>query len=272
MTMSYEQLLDIVNKRIPCTSDNMPQNAFEIALQFNIRLKNHIECKHDFTEEKYPLNNTDAVLAIYNGEYTIYYDENYPYVNFAIAHEIAHYLLDHTNDGVAQHHDAQLMAAIIVAPIKLIHKHRLKSATQLSELCKIHATVAEEYWNEIKPKRQINFKSIISNPITKYVSVSAVSIATVLGAMHLRNPAPNAKENFPSMAIIETKQPIITSTPTPSLTTQRSEISVQKVYIAPTGTKYHIADCRHIRGSNVVELSIEEATSLGKEPCKTCIK
>lgn len=140
--MNYEQLLDIVNKRITCTSDDLPQNAFNIALQLNIRIKNHIECKHDFTEEKYPLRNTDAVLALNTGEYTVYYDENYPYSNFAIAHEIAHYLLGHTKDGAEQHNDAQLMAAIIVAPVKLVCRHRIKSATQLSERCKMPIDVA----------------------------------------------------------------------------------------------------------------------------------
>ena len=149
--MNYEQLLDIVNKRITCTSDDLPQNAFDIALQLNIRIKNHIECKHDFPEEKYPLKNTDAILAIYNGEYTIYYDENYPYSNFAIAHEIAHYLLGHTKDGTEQHNDAQLMAAIIVAPAQLIYKNHIKSVAQLSEQCKIPIAVAEGYWNDINP-------------------------------------------------------------------------------------------------------------------------
>ena len=275
--MNYEQLLDIVNKRITCTSDNIPQNAFDIALQLNIRLKNHIECKRDFPEEKYPLKNTDAILALNSGEHTVYYDENYQYSNFAIAHEIAHYLLEDTSDGAEQHHDVQLMAAIIVAPAKLVRRHHIKSAAQLSELCKIPATVAELYWNEIIPNRQISFKSIIANPIIKYASISAVSIAAVLGAVQLRISDHGTEEQFPSTAIIATQQPAATYIPTsppatPSSSPQEPEITPQTVYITSSGEKYHLAGCRHIKGSDVTELSVEEAVNLGKEPCKNCIK
>lgn len=147
--MNYEQLLGIVNQRITCTSDNIPQNAFDIALQLNIRLKNHIECKRDFNEKDYPLKSTDAILAMNNGEYTIYYDENNPYSNFAIAHEIAHYLLEHTIDGAEQHHDAQLMAAIIIAPPTKIPYKNIKSSAELSVKYKIPTDVADMYWHKI---------------------------------------------------------------------------------------------------------------------------
>ena len=42
------------------------------------------------------------------------------------------------------------------------------------------------------------------------------------------------------------------------------------VYISKTGTKYHKAECYHIRNTDVVEISVEEAQTAGYEPCKDC--
>lgn len=84
-----------------------------------------------------------------NGEYTIYYDENNPYSNFAVAHEIAHYLLGHTTDGAEQHYDAQLMAAIITAPPAKTFLNGIKSSAELSVKYKIPADAADAYWYEV---------------------------------------------------------------------------------------------------------------------------
>lgn len=47
----------------------------------------------------------------------------------------------------------------------------------------------------------------------------------------------------------------------------------EKVYITANGDKYHSIDCQYIRGKdNLIELSLEEALSAGKTPCKVCIK
>lgn len=128
--MNYIELKAIVDKHIVRTSDTIPQNSSLIALQLKLRLKNSIECKEDCQGKESPLNHCNACYVMYKGEYTIYYDEKYDYKNFCIAHEIAHHLLEHTKEGTAQHHDANLMAAIIIAPEDLIHKRYSNTATR----------------------------------------------------------------------------------------------------------------------------------------------
>ena len=44
---------------------------------------------------------------------------------------------------------------------------------------------------------------------------------------------------------------------------------VYEVFIAKTGTKYHISGCRHLKSSSI-PISKKEAISQGYEPCKVC--
>ena len=71
---------------------------------------------------------------------------------------------------------------------------------------------------------------------------------------------------------MEAQQTVVTTIPAPLPVTQEPETIPQTVYITPSGEKYHVASCRHIKGSEAVEMTVEEAVELGKEPCKDCIK
>lgn len=73
---------------------------------------------------------------------------------FSIAHEVAHHLLEHCSDGVREHHDANLLAAIIVTPN--ISSNKIKSATVLSENYLIPYSVACEYFAELKDEQRTN--------------------------------------------------------------------------------------------------------------------
>lgn len=43
------------------------------------------------------------------------------------------------------------------------------------------------------------------------------------------------------------------------------------VYVTPTGTKYHLKDCRTLKKSKTVEaITLEEAKGRGLEACKVC--
>lgn len=46
-------------------------------------------------------------------------------------------------------------------------------------------------------------------------------------------------------------------------------ISAQTVYKTPTGSKYHLADCRMVKNVSS-SISIEKALKEGMEPCKIC--
>lgn len=190
--MNYKELLNIATHKIIYNTNDLPQNAFSIALQQGIRLKNSIECKEDF-KDSYPLTHTNAVYALYKNEYTIYYDENFPYKNFAIAHEIAHHLLNHVTDGTMQHQEAQLLAAILVAPPHLIHNHNIKSAIHLSELCKMPIDISETYWYEINNschnvlRQYCTPKTLMSVIASVAIIIGSISLSKVTNNINKRN-------------------------------------------------------------------------------------
>lgn len=155
--MTYKELCQIADKRIKTIQNVLPIDSFAIAGSLGLRIKNSIEAKQDFKNTINPLTRCNACLTINNSEYTIYHDEKYPYKNFTIAHEISHYLLNHSCDGIEQHHDANLLASIIIAPKRLILINGIKSAVQLSTACMIPFEVANEYWSELE------FNGVISD-------------------------------------------------------------------------------------------------------------
>ena len=44
----------------------------------------------------------------------------------------------------------------------------------------------------------------------------------------------------------------------------------ESVFVTKNGTKYHKADCYHIKDSDVIELTVSEAEAAGYEACKDC--
>ena len=218
----------------------------------------------------------NACLSLVNGEYIIYHDEKYPYKNFAIAHEIAHYLLGHTSDGIDYHHDAQLLAAIIVAPVELLKKTNIKNASHLSEQCKIPIDIAEEYWADIKDELH---SPTLSDQSFKYI-IFAVIIAVLSFNLGLF-VNPNIRENSGKNAvlgqsIIATEMtteaiPVITEA-APVTTYNTPPSSEEIVYVTKTGEKYHKPDCQYVKGHDVTSMPLLEAEEMGYEPCKVCWK
>lgn len=50
-----------------------------------------------------------------------------------------------------------------------------------------------------------------------------------------------------------------------------AQSSSRMVYVTPTGTKYHLKDCRTLKKSKSAEaITVEEAKGRGLEPCKIC--
>lgn len=257
--MTYKELSDIANENIDITTNNLPQSAFEIAQQLNIRIKNSTECKQDYHTIETPLLNCNAIYALNNGEYTIYHNENYAYKNFSIAHEIAHHLLGHTSDGAAQHHDANLLASIIIAPKRLVHARKIKNAVQLSETCKIPIDIAEMYWKEIHTSK-VKKVQLKSKPISS-ISIVIIIIITLVG-LFLTNPS-------------------VTNSQLNNTYINESDINIDNIpveikntgeyYVTSSGTKYHLKNCKYLKNkSNVRQTSDPE--SEGYSPCSFCIK
>ena len=215
--MEFKELNNIAKSNKLTFSTSLPQDSFELARSFNLRIKNSTECKQDFPD-KNPLSSNNAIYALFKGEYTIYYDEKYAYKNFAIAHEIAHHLLRHESDGAVQHHDSNLLAAMLVAPNDLIMSQKIKSAKELSLNCSIPIGVAEEYWKHICPKLHLH---------NIYYIISAVTLSFVLvaGCIIFQNTTDKDVER------------------TETLNVNNNNIQDLNFVITTSGTKYHKADC-----------------------------
>lgn len=256
--MDFKELHKIAKTHISLHFVNIPGDAFKIARCLNIRIKNSLECKQDFPDS-YPLNNCNAIYAMFKGEYTIYYDEKYAYKNFAIAHEIAHHLLNHRSDGTTQHNDANLLAAIITAPPELVKKNKIKNAIELSEKCLIPYNVACKYWSEIKDTIRTSYRKhffIIGLVLTTIILTSAVWFTL------LQYTKSNNIESVESNVAIIQKQnttPIINDETT--------------YYITSSGTHYHIKDCQYVKyKTNVTVVKGKDILNSNLLPCKRCIK
>jgi len=268
--LNFEQLERIAERHITKNTNKIPANAFELAQKLNLRVKNSIECKQDF-KEQYPLYKCNAAYTLVNGEYTIYHDEKYAYKNFSVAHEIAHHLLEHYSDGIREHHDANLLAAIILLSPEGIKKNKIKNATELSEKCLIPYDVAIEYWSNIKniskpPKKRIKYRDAIDIALI-------VALFATLCFIGFANKTEDKQTNIQKQ-ITTTAAPDVTYTPVPKLSPapQIEATNTTTVYATSSGKKYHIAGCRYIKNkTNITPLTPDEAVTRNLQPCSICI-
>lgn len=248
--MTYDELYKIAYKYIDNNSNF--SNAFDIAQRLNIRIKNSIEAGRDFINDKNPLEYCNGCLSMTNGEYTIYYNEKSSYCNFTVAHEIAHYLLHHYSDGSDQHHDANILAAILVAPKKSVIKNKIKNEIELSEKYKIPIEIAQIYWEFLDLKSRKSF--------IKWCSIAiAILLVTCSGILLYNKPYITNINN----SVIPTN--------TPTITTYIKSSTHDPVFVTTSGDKYHKHNCYYIENKdNLTELTVEQATKLGYEECKIC--
>lgn len=253
--MDYKELKIIATKYIDIKSKNIPINAFDIAQELGLRVKNSIEAKQDYAGTTNPLTYANGCLSLIRGEYVIYHDEKDAYKNFTVAHEIAHYLLHHESDGVEQHNEANLLAAILIAPKRLVLKSKIKSSKELSEKCKIPIEVAKSYWAILD----------IKSYSKRLISGVAICCIVIVGAstIYLSHESTAKNAALPSPALATESA----NTPVPSYEPTGNDI----VYITPFGEKYHRSDCIYVENKdNVIGVPVSEAQELDYEECKVC--
>lgn len=267
--MKFQQLEAIAKKYITGSFVEFPVNAFELAKQLSLRVKNSIECKNDF-KDKYPLYNCNAVYTLVYGEYTIYYDEKYAYKNFSVAHEIAHHLLEHCSDGVREHHDANLLAAILILPPESILKNKIKNATELSEKYLIPYSVACEYWIEIKGNIKKDSKIFTIKIITVVLIVMFVLTIIFIYftyAFHKKSDIEQEESTYSHTE--ETQSPKKNVSGNFSI----PDSNKQLYYATSSGDHYHKKDCHYIKyKNNIREVSADEISKLNLTPCSACIE
>lgn len=269
--MTYKELKHIAQPHIR-EGDNLPSNSFLLLNQLHIPFKNEKQCEQDFSEEINPIKNNPAFLSIdSDGSKTIYFDSNTPYWNFYIFHEIAHYLLGHEQNSPQNEIDADMLACILAAPIENLPTY-LKTARDLSSLCKIPIGKAEVYWQEISVNfLETNKKSWIFNkkPLIPIIVLLIFLSITTLYIKHNNNStltttnAENSSNETGKTTTQKVNDPI----------TYESQSSDDLYYMTSSGTHYHTYDCQYIKyKTNIISISLSEAEKLNLEPCKECIE
>ena len=260
--MTYDELKKIAQPHIR-EKDNLPSNALLLLTQLHIHYKTEKQCENDFEGSYKPLDNHPAFLFIKGDEKILYFKTTTRYYNFYIFHEIAHYLLGHEDDSPQNELDANMLACILAAPVENFPTN-IKTAKDLSSTCQIPIDKAEEYWNEIKARIPTQKFSIIK----KILSYSIISIIIILCCI--------ATEFLPTKTLPESKEvPKITSQPIPVHTSApiKKAIQNQDVFVTPSGTKYHLPDCRYVKyKTNIIKKELNTAIDDGYTPCKICIK
>lgn len=253
--MTYDELKIIAQPHIRSTCE-LPSNSFLLLTQLHIPFKTQKQCEDDYDGKMTPLYNHPAFLAEYHGVKTLYFNSNAQYWNFYIFHEIAHYILGHENDSPQNEIDADMLACILAAPIENLPTY-LKSARDLSSLCKIPIDKAEMYWQEIKDKFSKWYKNAW---VIGCMAGTLILSTTLFLCFNSSSPTENN---------IEENNVITTPAPDIKMDTYNQDISF---YITPSGTHYHINDCKHIKyKNNTMPIPKEEVIKLNLEPCKDCI-
>lgn len=260
--MTYEELKKIAQPHIR-EGENLPSNAFLLLTQLHIPFKNETQCSEDYGGKMTPLYNVPAFLAEYKGIRTIYFNSKTGYYNFYIFHEIAHYLLGHEDDSPQNELDADMLACILAAPVKNLPSN-IKSARDISTICKIPIDKAEMYWSEIKKEFSNTYKKII------VASCILLALALLISAVSSfnKNPQSPVSNNDSEINPSETVEVI---------QTQDFEKSEEKnenfFYFSSSGTHYHKKDCQYVKyKTNIISISQEDADTLGLIPCEECIK
>lgn len=246
--MTYEQLRQYAAPHIRKGSE-LPTNAFVLLHQLHIPYGDQERCEEDYGGRMTPLYNHPAFLAITNKEKIIYFNTTAKYWNFYIFHEIAHYLLGHEDDSPQNEMDANMLACILAAPIENLPTY-LKTARDLSSLCKIPIDKAEEYWQEIGVNFSKPHKKLLITGLILLVALITIFISAIFNS-----PAIYNEDNF------DYSQQITTSTDNTIY------------YKTSSGTHYHLKDCKHIKyKNNIIDISKDEIIKLNLEPCNECIK
>ncbi|MCJ7856866.1 ImmA/IrrE family metallo-endopeptidase [Lachnospiraceae bacterium NSJ-143] len=221
--------------------------------------------------------------------------------NFIIAHEIGHIVLGHTvyekiigkcpnqDEENMQEKEADVFAYAFLAPVPVLLKTKAFSPVAISrktglplDICN---SIALEVINESKiPKGDIekrllicfrdyikdcgcqNFWRYVKRPAVLII-LSVVIIAAVTIAVKIFSGSIKSQKASISVNSLRALTPAADC----SISKNSYPETELKVYITPSGQKYHVSGCRHIDGKDIMELSIDEAEKLGYTPCLDCI-
>ena len=119
----------------------VPINGFEIANKMGVRVIPYsaFPARVRYLMEKYSIDGFSVLRD--TGEWYIYYNDDdehdYGRINNTIMHEIAHIVLDHTEDSELAEAEVRFFAKYALAPPALIHKLKLETAESIADIFEI---------------------------------------------------------------------------------------------------------------------------------------
>ena len=119
----------------------VPINGFEIANKMGVKVISYsaYPARTRFLMEKYSADGFSILRD--TGEWYIFYNDDdehdYGRINNTIMHEIAHIVLDHTEDSELAEMEVRFFAKYALAPPALIHRLKLKTAESIADIFEI---------------------------------------------------------------------------------------------------------------------------------------
>ena len=119
----------------------VPINGFEIANKIGVKVISYsaYPARTRFLMEKYSADGFSILRD--TGEWYIFYNDDdehdYGRINNTIMHEIAHIVLDHTEDSELAEMEVRFFAKYALAPPALIHKLKLETAESIADIFEI---------------------------------------------------------------------------------------------------------------------------------------
>lgn len=155
--MNYQELKEFTSK-LDIERTKTPLNALKLAKQLNIPYGNEDVAIVDFKGKNNPLWEHPACLYIDEcGNRKIYYNSKTRFWNFYLMHEVAHWLLGHTEKSYHNELEADLFACILIMPLENIKK-RIINGYHLHQICDIPIDRADFYYSEIYKELNSNKK------------------------------------------------------------------------------------------------------------------
>lgn len=141
----------------------IPINPFEIAIVLGITIVPYSALSERAKELSIKTSADGYSVPGTDGSYTIYYNDkcrSYGRIRNTIMHEIAHFLLGHTQDGPLEEAEANFFAKYALAPPPLIHNMRGEinphTITEVFQISLSAALNAFEYY-----QKWLRFKEVI---------------------------------------------------------------------------------------------------------------
>ena len=138
----YEEIKQTVVKMFESYGVScVPINGFEIANKMGVKVIPYsaYPARTRYLMEKYSIDGFSVLRD--TGEWCIFYNDDdehdYGRINNTIMHEVAHIVLDHTEDSELAETEVRFFAKYALAPPALIHKLKLETVESIADIFEI---------------------------------------------------------------------------------------------------------------------------------------